>query len=105
MLFFGKKKNINSGVEECKRTKGAILLDVREVDEYKSGHIPGAINVPLSTLNTRISEVVPEKDRPVFVHCLSGARSGKAVGLLKSMGYSQVENIGGINAYKGIIEK
>lgn len=105
MLFFGKKRNINSGVEKYKSTEGAILLDVREVDEYKSGHIPGAINVPLSTLNTRISEVVPEKDRPVFVHCLSGARSGKAVGLLKSMGYSQVENIGGINAYKGIIEK
>lgn len=105
MLFFGKKKDINAGIEEYKSTKGALLLDVREVNEYKNGHVPGALNVPLSTLGTRIAKAVPEKDRPLFVYCLSGARSGNAEGILKSMGYTRVENIGGINAYKGNIEK
>lgn len=105
MMLFGKKKNINSGVEKYKSTEGALLLDVREVDEYKGGHIPGAVNVPLSILSTGILKAVPDKDKPVFIYCLSGARSGKAAGIMRSLGYDHVNNIGGINAYKGTIEK
>ena len=105
MLLFGKKKDINAGLEEYGRTEGALLIDVREAEEYRNGHIPGAVNVPLSKLNREITDVVPDESSTLFVYCLSGARSGKAVNILKGMGYDQARNIGGINAYKGKLEK
>ena len=95
MLFF-KKTNINSAVEECQNTPGAVLLDVREADEFASGHIPGAVNIPLSTLE---SIGIP-KDGALFVYCLRGTRSMRAVGILKRMGYD-AKSIGGIAYYQG----
>ena len=47
MILFG---NINRGLEECRAASGSILVDVREADEYASGHIPNAVNEPLSTI-------------------------------------------------------
>ena len=102
MAFFDflKKPDISAGLERFRATAGAMLLDVREADEYADGHIPGSINLPLSSLDT--AEItVPEKDRPLFVYCLSGARSAQAVARLQKMGYKNVENIGGIRGYQG----
>ena len=96
--------DINDGVKEFEGTEGAVLLDVRTADEYAEGHIPGSINIPLNTVPT-ILERIPDKDTPLFVHCLSGGRSGKAVAFLKKQGYTQVKNIGGINQYTGPVEK
>lgn len=96
-MFFG---NINKGLEEYKTTPGAILVDVREVDEFKAGHIPGAINAPLSNIN----QTTRPKDKPLFLYCLRGTRSKQAAGILKRMGYT-VKSIGGISGYKGEIEK
>lgn len=67
---FFKQTNINQGIEEYKRTAGAVLLDVRTPKEYQEGHIPESKNVPL-----------------------------------QRMGYSKVNNIGGIAAYSGKVEK
>ena len=100
-MFFFHKTNINNAVEECRNTPGAVLLDVREADEFRSGHIPGAINVPLSA----IDQVTLPKDKPLFVYCLRGTGSRRAVGVLKRMGYQNVKNIGGIVSYKGALEK
>lgn len=97
MFLFG---NINKGLDEYKSTLGAILVDVREADEYATGHIPGAINVPLST----ISQTAFPKDASLFLYCLRGTRSKRAAGILRSMGYKTVKSIGGISAYKGTIE-
>ena len=69
-------------------------------DEFRSGHIPGAINQPLSN----ISQIKIPKDKTLFVYCLCGSRSRRAVGILKRMGYS-ARSIGGITAYKGEIER
>ena len=96
MILFG---NINKGLEECKATPGALLVDVREVDEFKAGHIPGAVNEPLST----IDQTKLPKDKPLFLYCLRGSRSKRAEGMLKRMGY-QAKSIGGINRYRGEIE-
>ena len=74
--------NINKKLEEYRNTSGAVLVDVREVDEFRSGHIPGAINQPLSN----ISQIKIPKDKTLFVYCLRGSR--RAVGILKRMGYS-----------------
>jgi rhodanese-related sulfurtransferase len=92
--------DINQGVEQWKRTPGAVLVDVREREEYRQGRVPCSRNVPLSALQ-KIEEVVQDKGTPLFVYCLSGARSRQAVAQLQAMGYREVTNIGGINRYKG----
>ena len=101
---FLKQANINQGIEEYKRTAGAVLLDVRTPQEYQEGHIPESKNVPLQQLNNVVS-VVKNTEIPLFVYCYSGARSRQAVILLKKMGYTNVKNIGGIASYTGKVEK
>lgn len=92
--------DVNRGVEEFKKTPGAVLIDVRTAQEFAQGHIPGSINVPLQAI-IRVEEEVPQKDTPIFVYCLSGARSRRAAAFFEKLGYSEVRNIGGISAYKG----
>ena len=99
-MFFLNRTNINDAVEECRRTPNTILLDVREADEFRSGHIPGAISVPLSTIETT---KLPGNKR-LFVYCLRGTRSRRAVGILRRKGYD-AKSIGGIAAYKGELER
>ncbi len=101
---FLRSSDINQGVTEWSNTPNAVLLDVRTQEEYQEGHIPGSKNVPLSMIN-KISSVVWDKDTPLYVHCLSGARSRQAVASLGQMGYTNVKNIGGISAYRGKVEK
>lgn len=96
--------DINRGVLEYQSTAGAVLLDVRTAEEYKGGHIPGSKNIPLDALE-RVPEAVREKTTPIFVHCLSGARSARAAAAMKRMGYTNVKNIGGINGYHGKVER
>ncbi len=95
--------DINRGVDEWKETPGSVLLDVRTADEYRQGHIPGSMNIELDDLRS-IPDRIPGKDTPLFVHCLSGARSDRAVQALRQMGYTRVKNIGGINRYRGKVE-
>ena len=100
-MFFFRKTNINDAVEKYRKIPGAVLMDVREADEFQTGHIPGAVNVPLSA----VSQVTLPKDKPVFVYCLRGTRSKRAVSHLARMGYRNVKSIGGITSYKGLLEK
>lgn len=95
-----KTVNINDGVKTFRKTEGAVLLDVRTEEEYNSGYIEGAINIPLDKLQI-IGAKIPNKDTPLFVHSLSGGRSGHAVAILKRMGYVSVTNIGGIGNFRG----
>lgn len=105
MGFFGfGGPNINEGLKQCEATPDALLLDVRERDEYRQGRVPGSRNLPLSAIQG-ITEVTEDFDRPLFVYCLSGARSRQAAALLQGMGYRNVTNIGGINRYNGPIER
>lgn len=104
LLDFLKPANINTGVEEFRATPGAQLIDVRTPGEYAGGHIPDAVNVPLQQIST-IANKVPDKSTPLFVYCMSGARSQQAVGALKQMGYADVHNIGGIGSWRGDVER
>ncbi len=67
-----------------------IFVDVRTPEEYKSGHIPGAVNIPVSEIKERMNEV--PKDKQVYVYCHSGKRAAKASAILAKAGFS-VENI------------
>ena len=106
MRFFDfmKGPDINQGVKEYSTTDGAVLLDVRTSDEYRQGHIPGSKNIPLQSID-KVADMIDNKAAPIFVHCLSGARSRQAAAVLQQMGYSDVKNIGGISAYTGKVER
>lgn len=101
---FWKQTDINQGVKAFRAVSGAVLLDVRTPQEYREGRIPGSRNVPLQQLDS-VQEEIEDRDTPLFVYCRSGNRSGQAVGLLESMGYTNVTNIGGILSYTGTIER
>ena len=102
-IMFFRRPDINAGAEEYRAVSGAVLVDVREADEFASGHIPGAINLPLSALAA--AEFPFSEDAPVYVYCLAGTRAGRAVQFLENAGFTNVKNIGGIKAYRGPIEK
>ena len=106
MSFFDlfKQPDVNRGVKEFQRTSGAVLLDVRTPEEYRSGHIPGSRNIPLQTID-KVESVAENRDKALYVYCQSGARSRQAAGMLKQMGYTNVNNIGGIAAYAGKVER
>lgn len=77
------------------------LLDVREKDEYREGHLPGAISLPRGFLELRIEQVLPDKSQPIIAYCAGGTRSLLAAKQLLEMGYEQVVSMaGGFNAWK-----
>lgn len=94
------RTNINTEVARCRETEGAVLVDVRSREEYEQGHIPGSIHLDAQELYMA-DEVLPDLDAPVFLYCLTGARSGRAAAALVEMGYENAVSIGGINAWRG----
>ena len=95
-----RTSDINQEVENYRKESRAMLIDVREADEFRQGHIEGARNIPLSSLD-KVASAVQDKDMPLYVYCLSGGRSGNAVSRMRRMGYTNARNIGGISAYRG----
>ncbi len=73
---------------------GAVVVDVRNPGEFSGGNVTGAINIPLSELSAAAAQKLPDKSRPILVHCLSGGRSALAQRTLKRLGYQQVANLG-----------
>ena len=71
--------------------QGAIILDVRSIEEYSTGHIQGSINVPVESLNNHSGEY----NKPIITCCASGARSALASRILKTNGFLDVYNDGG----------
>ncbi len=100
MCFF-RQPDIQAEVEACRNRPDAFLVDVREPDEFRSGHIPGALSVPLS----EIRQVTLPKEKVLYLYCLRGTRSRRAASILKQMGYEQVKSIGGIVRYHGQLER
>lgn len=86
--------------KEMMDNQEVIILDVREQDEYDSGHIPGAMLLPVGTIDeTTAAEVIPEKDATVLVYCRSGNRSKTASSTLAGLGYTNIYEFGGINTW------
>ena len=100
---FFKQPDINKGLKEYAEKENAVLLDVRTPQEYREGHIPGSKNVPLQTID-QVTSIVENKDTALYVYCHSGARSRQATAMLQHIGYTNVQNIGGIAAYQGKVE-
>ncbi len=103
------QKQIRSQVDEVDPAdvrrqigNGAVLIDVRENEEFAAGHIPGAVHVPRSYLESRIEGAVPDHDAHVILYCQSGNRSAWAAHTLRELlGYENVEHMtGGITLWK-----
>lgn len=106
MGFFSflQTKDINIGVQDFLSTDGAILIDVRTQEEYADGHIEKSKNLPLQDIE-QAEHLIKDKNTPLFVHCRSGGRSAQATSILKRMGYTNVNDIGGILSYRGKVVK
>ena len=84
----------------------AVILDVREQDEYETGHIPGAVLLPVGTIDEdSAAAAISEKDSVVLVYCRSGNRSKTASQALADLGYSRVYEFGGIRDWPYEIER
>jgi len=73
----------------------ALVVDVREQDEWDEGHIPGAIHIPRGNLESRIERAAPETTKPVLLYCSVGNRSAFAAKTLEEMGYEDVVSLAG----------
>ena len=92
-LFMGQPSQDELTAMRQAVADGGILLDVRSLGEFKSGHLEGAHHIPVGELQTRLQEL-GSTDRPVVVYCASGARSRSASQLLRDNGFSRVHDLG-----------
>ena len=83
---------------------GALLVDVRSVDEFRARHLPGALNIPWSDLAEQAPGRLPDKNRVLLLHCLSGTRSSLARRALRGMGYPNVFNLGSYGRAQRVVE-
>lgn len=81
------------------------IIDVRTQAEYDAGHIEGAILIPYDVIKDKIAQKVSDKSAKVILYCRSGRRSGIALNDLKSLGYTNAENYGGMEAAKSKLNK
>jgi molybdopterin/thiamine biosynthesis adenylyltransferase/rhodanese-related sulfurtransferase len=87
--------------DEIRGRPGAVVLDVREPDEYEQGAIPGAVHIARGTLEGSVESRLTDKKAPVVIHCASGVRSAFAAKTLSDMGYEDVVSmVGGFNKWK-----
>ena len=75
---------------------GYIILDVRTKDEYKGGHIPGAVLLPNESIGKDTIDILPDKDQIILIYCRSGRRSKEAAAKLVNLGYTNIYEFGGI---------
>lgn len=80
----------------------SLWIDVRTLEEYKAGHLEGAVHIPYDEIEQKISAVSVDKTADIQLYCRSGRRSGIALETLRSLGYSKVTNAG---AYEQLKQK
>jgi molybdopterin/thiamine biosynthesis adenylyltransferase/rhodanese-related sulfurtransferase len=90
-----------AGAQDAVARPDAVVLDVREADEYEQGALPGAIHIPRGFLESQVEGKVPDHDAPIVVYCAGGTRSAFAAETLGQLGYSDVVSMaGGFNKWK-----
>ena len=106
----GYQKISQDKAKEMMDTQEVLVLDVREQSEYAGGHIPGAVLLPVGTIDEdtaaavipekdTAAAVIPEKDTTVLVYCRSGSRSKRAAKALAGLGYTGIYEFGGIMSW------
>jgi|YNPBryulayer2012_1023412.scaffolds.fasta_scaffold42768_1 rhodanese-related sulfurtransferase len=93
--IYGEPSKLVELVE--KKSEPFLLVDVRTQEEYRSGHIPGALNIPVDTIGAK--PPTPQKDALIILYCRSGNRSGTAKRVLEQAGYTRVVNFGPVSRW------
>ena len=97
-----KMVSMAEGLEIAKNNPDAIIVDVRRDDEYKAGHIPGAVLLIMETITAETAaKVLPDKNQMILIYCRSGRRSKISAQNLLDLGYTNLIEFGGILDYKG----
>ncbi len=105
-FFLGKKSKVplvtqDELVAAQKAGDDILILDVRSIDEFDSGHIKNAVNIPVNELHERIQELKTYKEKDVIVHCAMGPRAYKAEAFLLQSGFTRVKHLkGDMNAWR-----
>lgn len=94
-------KSAEKAAAQPAKAKG-VWIDVRTPEEFKQGHLKGALNIPADQIAAKIAAVSPDKKAPVNLYCRSGRRAEAALQELKKMGYTNVTNHGG---YEDLLKK
>ncbi len=89
-------------LEQTMKKQKVNVLDVREIDEYNEGHIPGAIHTPMSEFMNHLDKI--KKNESYYVVCYSGSRSQVVAGYLGNNGYQVINVLGGMSTYKGKLD-
>ena len=97
MFNFGAKKIPQISADEVKKAiegkEDVFLLDVRTPGEYADGKIQGSVNLSVDQVASKIVSLIPDKEKKIYVYCLSGSRSTHAVDTMIKLGYRQVYNM------------
>lgn len=99
-----EKITMSEGLARMKSDENYILLDVRRADEFETGHIPGAVNLPNEEIGTEEIPSLPDKAQTIYIYCRSGNRSKQAADKLLALGYTNLIEFGGIIDYTGELE-
>ena len=96
LVFLSRGQSATLSTDQAREQlkNGALLVDVRTPAEFAEKNLPGAINLPLNSLKSGITNHVADKSKAVLLHCQTGRRSGIAEKELRSLGYTNVFNIG-----------
>lgn len=90
---------------EAQLTAAPIIIDTRSPEEYEGGHLDGALLMPYGDIGGMIEAKVPDKSTPIMLYCRSGGRAGIARKTLVAMNYTNVENLGGMQAAAETLKK
>ncbi|OXS80667.1 rhodanese-like domain-containing protein [Domibacillus enclensis] len=104
-MYFSQKRAVKplSQEEFIQGYRKAQLIDVREPNEYNGGHILGARNIPVTQMKQRMKEI--RADKPVYLYCQSGLRSGRAAQMLYRKGYREIYHLqGGFKKWTGKVK-
>jgi phage shock protein E len=99
-----KPGRVDGATAKSLAAAGAKVVDVRTAEEFASGHVPGAINIPYDQIARRVSEIGPPSTR-VVLYCRTGRRSGIAVEALQKAGYEKLYDLRSVTAWPGELAK
>ncbi|WP_055667891.1 rhodanese-like domain-containing protein [Desnuesiella massiliensis] len=103
--FFNRNSVKSVNVNELDKLFGKInLIDIREIYEYRSGHVPTAKNIPMDKIIPECDKYL-DKSKEYYLICQSGARSSRTCNYLKSKGFNVINVSGGTSGYRGALER
>jgi phage shock protein E len=103
-IFMKRSGQITAEDAQTLLKNGALVVDVRTPPEFRSGHIRGAVNLPVDQIEITLPSRVKDKNQPILLHCQAGTRSAVAKRKLNAMGYNNAYNLGSYGRAARIVD-